>query len=194
MKRIILVLMCALMLVSVTACEDKVRDKEDKKTEETKKPQDFDEDEANTNNSGAGETVFEELGLFDTSLHVFDGADLLTEAQEDMLNRDCENYSSLYKSDIVIVTVDEYEGDVEYAYKDIERVRYGAVDEESTDILFISMSTRDVWINSSEGKNGRYINNSQCDEICDEIIPYLSHGNYHDAFNKYLDMLNDFYK
>ena len=43
MKKVLLILMCALMLVSVTACEDKVKDKEDKKTEETKMPQDSDD-------------------------------------------------------------------------------------------------------------------------------------------------------
>ena len=42
MKKVLLILMCALMLVSVTACEDKVKEKpeDDKKTESTKDPGD----------------------------------------------------------------------------------------------------------------------------------------------------------
>lgn len=52
MKRILLILMCALMLVSVTACGDKVKEKEDKSTEETKAPQkeDKDNDKESDNN------------------------------------------------------------------------------------------------------------------------------------------------
>ena len=57
MKKILLVFMCALMLVSVTACEDKVRDKEDEKVEETKKPQDADDNKDDKNNIGLGGSI-----------------------------------------------------------------------------------------------------------------------------------------
>lgn len=138
----------------------------------------------------------QELGLEDASRFVFDEADLISEEAEGELNNLCAKYSYVYDSDIVIVAVDKYEGNIDEAYKDVETQRYGDYDKKCCDILFVDMNTREIRIFSYQGETseGKYLNDEQCDEICDVIIPDLSKGYYKEAFNKYLEMIKEYYE
>lgn len=142
------------------------------------------------------ESVLADIGLEDKSNHVFDKAQLLTEKERTKINDLCSKYSDEYGSDIVILTIDEYNDDVKTAYTSIETYRYGDYNKECCDILFIVMDTRDVRIFSGQGKSdtGKYLTNSQCDAVYKSIVSDLSAGNFYRAFDIYLNEIKGYYQ
>lgn len=142
------------------------------------------------------ESELADIGIEDASIHVFDEAGLLTVAERTTIDALCSKYSARYDSDIVILTVEEYDGDVISAYKDIETQRYGDYDIECCDILFIVMDSRDVRIFSGQGSSntGKYLTDAQCNAIYETIVSDLSAADFYEAFNKYLEEIKKYYE
>lgn len=119
---------------------------------------------------------------------LYDGADLLTDAEESNLLNRLDSVSEKYKVDFVIAnvetvgdfTTDEY---VEVFYDD-NGYGYGA-DHDGV-LLLIAMEERDYRI-LSNGLGAKAISNEDIENIGTAISSSLSAGNYADAFNDFVD-------
>ena len=141
-------------------------------------------------------TGFEEIMLYDTAMHVFDDAEILTDEAEDRLELDCDELKKQLQTDIVFITVAEYPADnYDMTYENILRARYTDGYVESNDVVFIDMGKREIRIFSGDGheENGIYLNDDQCNEIYEAMLSDLSAGDFDKAFNIYIAMVQDFY-
>lgn len=124
---------------------------------------------------------------------VKDMAGLLTDSQEDMLRGQIENIAQEYQFDAVIVTVDSLEGKTPQAYADdyFDYNGYGYGADADGILLLISMEYRD-WAISTCGRGQEVFTDYGLDHIIDEIVPYLSQGDYYSAFERFLILANDY--
>ena len=117
-----------------------------------------------------------------------DGANLLTQSEEDALQEKLENVSRTYNAQINIVTIqsvpdrDVY-GYIEYFY-DINNLGFG----ENRDgvLLVVCMDPRELVI-LSNGFAQDAIGDWEIEDIGDAIAPFLTDGDYYDAFVEFSD-------
>ena len=119
---------------------------------------------------------------------LFDGADLLTETEEEQLLSRMDAVSEKFKVEIVIATfrsIDGYSADeyVEFYY-DQYGFGYGA--SRDGVLLLVDMGERDYRI-LSNGLGAAAISRDDIDTIGDAVASYLSDGDYADAFHRFVD-------
>lgn len=138
------------------------------------------------------------IGPYDTIIlsersRMVDMADLLSDAKENSLQSQLDEISERQKVDVVVVTVDslgyksprDYAGDF-YDYND-----YGfGVDKDGV-LLLLSMEERD-WYITTTGYGIKAFTDAGIEYIGDEIVPYLSDGEYDDAFEVYAELCDEF--
>lgn len=122
-----------------------------------------------------------------TTEFLYDDADLLTAAEEQLLSEKLANYSSAYNTQFVVVTaksidrnIDQY---LDYLY-DSRGFGYGQTREGV--LLLVCMDIREYRI-LSNGYAGDAISPDDIDDICDVIVSDLSDGDYAEAFTKFAD-------
>lgn len=121
---------------------------------------------------------------------VQDQAGLMNANQQAMLDQKAYELSEAYQMDIVIVTTNSNDGKDVQSYADdfFDENGYGADKGGSGILLLVSMDTRE-WAFSTSG-NGIYAFTDYSLEILsEELIPYLSSGEYYEGFSHYLDCL-----
>ncbi len=121
---------------------------------------------------------------------VQDQAGLMSADQQAMLEQKADELSEAYQMDIVIVTTNSNDGKDIQSYADdfFDENGYGADKDGSGILLLVSMDTRE-WAFSTSG-NGIYAFTDYSLEILsDELIPYLSSGEFYDGFSHYLSCL-----
>lgn len=120
---------------------------------------------------------------------VIDEADLLTDDEEGNLEDKIDGIRSSNQFDIVIVTVTDMYGktDMEYADDYYDYNGYGCGDNHDGCLLLIHMDEdRGYWISTTgEGISAMSDYDIQC--IGDDIVPYLSDGDYYGAFDLFVD-------
>lgn len=119
-----------------------------------------------------------------------DQAGLMNADQQAMLDQKADELSETYQMDIVIVTTNSNDGKDVQSYADdfFDENGYGADKDGSGILLLVSMDTRE-WAFSTSG-NGIYAFTDYSLEILsDELIPYLSSGEFYDGFSHYLSSL-----
>ncbi len=124
----------------------------------------------------------------DLSSYVFDDAGLLTQPEEESLRFLAAQLHEAYGLNIAIVTTNTLHGKSpqQYADDDYDR-RYG---QGSDGILFLlSMEDRD-WYISTSGKAMDLFTDGEVYDSADEIIHYLSDGDYYDGFSAWLQGLS----
>lgn len=128
-------------------------------------------------------------------LRVVDRADLLTDAQEEELLEELDQISARHWADVVVVTVDTLEGKTPMAYADdfYDYNGYGYGDDYSGVLLLVSMEDRDWWI-STTGFGIGAITDAGIDYIGDRVVPYLSDGDYDQAFHTFADLCDEFFR
>lgn len=120
--------------------------------------------------------------------YLYDEAELLTQGEADRLSAKLDAVSQKYQVDVIIATVnstgsytaDEY---VEYFY-DSNGFGYGS--NRDGVLLLVAMQERDYRI-LSNGLGADAISMSDIDAIGNEIVPYLSDGEYAQAFDTFVD-------
>lgn len=124
---------------------------------------------------------------------VNDMAGLLTDSQEESLRGQIEDIAQEYQFDAVIVTVDSLDGQSPEAYADdyFDYNGYGYGADYNGILLLISMEYRD-WAISTCGRGLEVFTDYGLDYITDEIIPYLSDGDYYSAFECFLTLVDDY--
>lgn len=129
-------------------------------------------------------TCFAQMSL------VQDQAGLMSADQQAMLDQKAYELSEAYRMDIVIVTTNSNDGKDVQSYADdfFDENGYGADKDGSGILLLVSMDTRE-WAFSTTG-NGIYAFTDYSLEILsEELIPYLSSGEYYEGFSHYLNCL-----
>lgn len=129
----------------------------------------------------------------DDAAFLIDEADLLTDSQETALVEKCAEISKKHNAQIAVVTVSSLEGGdidefVEFLY---DENGYGYGKNHDGVLILVSMDPREFRI-LSNGLAGDAITLDYIDVITEEITPYLSDGDYAQAFGKYVDLC-DYY-
>lgn len=125
---------------------------------------------------------------------VVDGAELLTDDEISALSAKLDEISTRQQMDVVVMTSDDLQGydtATECADELYEYCGYGFGDEKDGIMLFISMDDRD-WAISTCGRAIDVFGEYDCDYIGNEIVPYLSDGDYAAAFERFANLCDQF--
>lgn len=122
-----------------------------------------------------------------------DRADLLSELEEEELEARLDEISERQQADVVVVTVNSLDGKSAQDYADdfYDYNGYGIGTDKSGILLLVSMEARD-WHITTTGFGIRAITDAGLDYISDQFLPYLSDGEYLDAFDTYADLCDEF--
>ena len=124
---------------------------------------------------------------------VYDEADLLTDSEESALISRLESIGYQYQMEAVVAAV-ETTGDysaMEYADDFYDYNGYGYGEDRDGLILVVAMDTRDWWI-STRGEAIRTFTDAGIDYIGEQIVPYMSAGDFYGAFDEFADQCSAF--
>lgn len=124
---------------------------------------------------------------------VVDNVRLLDDKEKASLQEKLDEISERHKLDLVVVTANTLDGKSPEAYADdyFDYNGYGLGEDRSGALLLVSMEDRDWWI-STRGYGITAFTDYGIQEIGEEIKPYLSDGDYYDAFVRYAELCDDF--
>ncbi len=124
---------------------------------------------------------------------VADEAGLLTDEEEAELQERLSEIAEEYQSDVVVATVDSCEGMDVQSFTDRYYYRngYGYGAELDGIILLISMQERRFHL-ATRGSAIDTFTDYGLEVIDNEITPYLSDGEYAEAFEKFADLAEEF--
>lgn len=126
---------------------------------------------------------------------VCDYADILTTSQESKLQQTIDELSQEYSFQAVIVTVDSLGEKSPRSFAEDFYLQGGFGIGETKDgiLLLLAMNTRD-WYIATHGQTRDVVTDSDIDDIADSIVPYLSEGDYYNAFDSFLSLVEDEYQ
>jgi len=119
-------------------------------------------------------------------LPLFDEPDLLTDSEESSLVAELEEIAWQYQMEVVIAAV-ETTGDssvMEYADDFYDYNGYGYGENYDGLILLVDMGSRDWWI-STCGAAIYAFTDAGIDYIGEQIVPYMSDGDFYAAFHEF---------
>lgn len=120
---------------------------------------------------------------------VIDNADLLTSSEEAILEESIAEIADEYTFDIVIVYVDDIGNRSPRSYADdfFDYNGYGYGSSRDGILLLVSLDRQD-WQVSTSGSGEDYFRDAALDHIEDEVIPYLSDGDYYSAAQRFISL------
>ena len=123
----------------------------------------------------------------DTSLKVYDDADLFTEEEERELRKWAQKIASEKKMDVVLVTTEDTLGKSSMAYADdfFDYNGFGYGPDYDGVLLLINMDIREVWI-STTGRGITAFTDAAIDDILDEMELPLSNDQFYTAARIFL--------
>ena len=121
-----------------------------------------------------------------------DEADLLTDSEEAALLSKLNTLSQKHQSNIVILTVDDYTGDAESYSDDYFDYNGFQADYDSGVMFFLGMSDRAYWF-STFGSAIYAFTDYGISELGDTVVPYLADGDYYGAFNRYIEVADNYF-
>lgn len=122
-----------------------------------------------------------------------DNAKLLSEDEYSQLKEHIDTVSEKYTFDVVIVT-EKSIGDktaTEYADDFFDYNGYGEGDNHDGILFLLDMENR-KWAISTIGAGIPYFTDYGQEKIMDDVKPYLSDGEYYDAFDTFVTMCDDY--
>ncbi len=120
---------------------------------------------------------------------VNDYSEILTDEEEEKLNRRLQKIKDKYGFDAVVVTTDSFNGMSAGDYAD-DFYDYSGYSDDG--ILFILNMTERTWYVSTKGKAIDYFTDYGIDEIFEEMSGDLSQGRYYNAFMIYGDQVEEY--
>lgn len=133
-----------------------------------------------------GVCAYEEGVIPDERLEplLVDDAGLLSDDEYDALLATLESVSAEYGCDVAVVTVDSLGGKSARDFADdyYDYNGYGSGDDRSGIMLVLSMGERD-WYITTCGYGITAMTDYGRDVLSDDFVPYLSSGDYYEAFN-----------
>ena len=118
-----------------------------------------------------------------------DNADLLTDSEESALLSKLANISSNQQMDIVIVTVNDLDGETPRDYAD-DFYDFNCYAEDGV-LLLISMENSD-WYISTSGYGITAVTDAGREYMAAQFVDDLGDGDYYDAFVTYADLCDEF--
>lgn len=137
--------------------------------------------ETNTKRNNSGLTV--------TENRVFDQADLLSDEEENKLQKRIETVREDNACDIVVLTTADAEGKSSMAYADdfYDTHDFGYEDAHGTGVLFlVDMDNREIWFSTS-GECIKAYTTNRIDSAIDLVYNDLKEGNYYLVFDGCID-------
>lgn len=125
---------------------------------------------------------------------VTDGAWLLSDDEYAALSDKLDEISNRQQMDVAVITSGDlmgYATATECADELYESYGFGFGDTKDGILLLVSMQERD-WAISTCGNAIDVFTDAGCDYISDEIVPYLSDGDYAGAFDRFADLCDEF--
>ena len=124
---------------------------------------------------------------------VFDEADLLSDGEELALTEKLMAIGGTYNAQIVVCTIESMDGGdidvfLDYLY---DEMGFGYGENHDGVLLLVCMDPREYRI-LSNGFAGEAIDNGDIDSIGDEIVSYLSAGDYAAAFDEFAAQCDDY--
>ena len=124
---------------------------------------------------------------------VYDEAELLNESDELALEEKLADLSSKHDAQIVVCTIESMDGgDIDeflgYLYDEMD---FGYGENHDGVLLLVCMDPREYRI-LSNGFAGEAIDSGDIDSIGDEIVSYLSDGDYAAAFDEFADQCDSY--
>ncbi len=121
-----------------------------------------------------------------TDSRLCDEADLLTDSEEALILEKLDGVYDAYEFDVVIVTVDStgYKTPAEYADDYYDYHSFNDDGMKDGILLLLNMGERD-WYISTSGEGIYIFDTGTWKYIADQILPYLSSGNYYQAFDDF---------
>lgn len=127
---------------------------------------------------------------------LYDGADILTEAEEQSLLARLNDLSSDINTDVAVVTTNSLDGKDIQLYADDYFIDHGyGTGEDLTGILLVvSFDGYNQLYMATHGEAIDVYTDYGIAYIGDEIAPYLHDGNYTAAFERYADLCEDLHR
>ena len=124
---------------------------------------------------------------------VCDAYGLLTEEEDEALNKSADTYSAMYECDIIVVVVPDTEGyNVEdYAEAVYQYYDYGWGAEKSGVILLLSMEDRDYDLAAYGYGNTAFTDYGKA-WLMDDVLPFLGDDDWYGGFRTYIDLCADY--
>lgn len=142
--------------------------------------------------------AFGDIDLNDKDLHFFDDACLLSIYEEKELDDLCKETGEKINTDFIILSVDEYKDPVDTVKDVIQKARYGEVDKENCNILFVCMGSRNINIRiySVAGSNAdaKRIDDDTCQSIYEQIAPFFTEERYYYGIKEYIELVEKNYQ
>lgn len=122
---------------------------------------------------------------------VVDNAELLTASEEAALEERIEEIRNFYNYDVAILTVTSLDGKDVLTYADeyYDDNGYGIGSDKDGMIFVIGMNERE-FATSTCGSGIYFFGDYTLDNIHDNIMSYLSNGEYYKAFDEYLNQVS----
>lgn len=138
-------------------------------------------------------TDIQAFGMENGLYRLVDEADPLTDSEEDTLNEMLDEISDRQQCDVVIVTENSLDGKNEAAYADdfFDYNGYGFGENNDGILLLVSMEER-KWAISTTGYGIEAFTDTGQAYISDRFTPYLSDGDYEEAFICFAELCDDF--
>lgn len=141
-------------------------------------------------------SLFLGMGLLSAAAQqrrVYDGADLFTSEEETELESTIARLQKETSLDLVVVTALDTEGKSAQAYADdfYDEGGFGEGKDYSGVLLLIDMGASEVAV-STCGYGIRLLSDTRIDAILDEVVGYLSQGDFARASNAFLERVESY--
>lgn len=119
-----------------------------------------------------------------------DGADFLSDSQEDDLNKKLDEASDKIGMDVVVVTVPDLGSYVSAMNFADDYMDYGGYSNDCVLLLVTDgeAGNRDWWI-STKGKGEKIFTEKRLTKVSNKMLPEFKSGNFYEGFVKYADGL-----
>lgn len=126
-------------------------------------------------------------------LRIVDQADLLSDSEEAVLSDKLDEISERQQVDVLVVTAGSLAGAsvVDYADDFYDDNGYGFGAEKDGILFLISMEERD-WYISTSGYGITVFTDAGLEYMSEKILPYLSDGEYAEAFHIFAEQCDDY--
>ena len=125
---------------------------------------------------------------------LLDAADLLTDDEETALLSALDEISQRRRSNVAILTVYSHNGTIQaYADDYFDYNGFGADYNDSGILFMLSMEEREFAISTSGSAISVFTDYGQA-QITDRMLPYLSNGNYYEAFQTFINLADNYYE
>jgi len=124
---------------------------------------------------------------------IYDQAGLLTDREVTKLESLATQVGEKWDTDILIVTVNDPYIDVKQYTEDFydEKIKEQGLKKWNVAMLTLDMNHREVYLNGFY-KGKLYLNDSRLDTIREGISPALTDGNYEQAFEQFIWLVDDY--